>query len=739
MGAVILWSFFAILEQRSTGLESKHLWSNFQYMGSALAPALWLLFISRWLKQDTWVTTGLLLLLAFEPLLANVAVWTNGEHGLFYTSLGLVHDGGYFSLRPVFGPLYWVHSAYSWALTLASAILLIRALFTSRGFRQQHSWPVLCGVFLPGIGIAFSLSHLIWVDVSALTLTVSCAVLAAGWTYRALADNAAAAGDLRLNSLMETAPVGIIRFDEKGVIHYSNRELERMFSYSRGELLNTTIEAILPKGFGEAGVQGEAEPGQSHPRTGLHLSANRKDGTRFPVDVGLTAAENGSGKTFTAFIIDVTERSKAEQTKQEHEKWLQEAKDKLDWGVVERTRRQLSEANSEQLSQQRLNQELQLAAQVQQSLLPRRLPTPDGYSFDAAAFPARNVSGDFFDFFIPEQRVLTIALGDISGRGIAAALLTSTARTLCRVESVHEISPARILTKVNAALYDDLSEMEDFLTMLVMRLEEDSGRLIASNAASCRPVVYRYLTGSIEEMESSGLPIGVFSTGEWVDQQVTLLPGDALILYSDGISEAHNPAESLFGTERLREIVRREGKQPAAHIKAAILGEVERFRRGAPLSDDVTLIVLKALPRHVSSSFDLGMDTLENVVGLVPRTVSPYGPEFTSQLELASSEIVTNILRHGYQGKRGEVRMDIELMPEKVAVDFFDDGLPFEVDSINAPDLDRMLEGGYGLHIIKSCTDELMYEKGASGGNHWHISKQVQSAENRAAAVEHRG
>jgi anti-sigma regulatory factor (Ser/Thr protein kinase) len=83
--------------------------------------------------------------------------------------------------------------------------------------------------------------------------------------------------------------------------------------------------------------------------------------------------------------------------------------------------------------------------------------------------------------------------------------------------------------------------------------------------------------------------------------------------------------------------------------------------------------------------------------------------------------------------------MDIELMPEKVAVDFFDDGLPFEVDSINAPDLDRMLEGGYGLHIIKSCTDELMYEKGASGGNHWHISKQVQSAENRAAAVEHRG
>ena len=453
----------------------------------------------------------------------------------------------------------------------------------------------------------------------------------------------------------------------------------------------------------------------------------------------MTAAENGSGKTFTAFVVDVTERRKAEQTRQEHEKFLHEAKDKLDWGVAERTRRQLSEAHSEQLSQQRLNQELQLAAQVQQSLLPRRLPTPDGYSFDAAAFPARNVSGDFFDFSIPEQRVLTIALGDISGRGIAAALLTSTARTLCRVESAHEVSPARILAKVNAALYDDLSEMEDFLTMLVMRLEEDSGRLIASNAASCRPVVYRYLTGSVEEMDRSGLPIGVFSTGDWVDEQVTLLPGDALILYSDGISEAHDPAEGLFGAERLREIVRREGKQPASHIKAAILGEVEKFRRGAPLSDDVTLIVLKALPRRISSSFDLGMDTLEDVVGVVPKTVSSYGTEFASQLELASSEIVTNILRHGYQGKRGAVRMDIELMPGKVAVDIFDDGLPFEVDSIDAPDLDRMQEGGYGLHIIRSCTDELTYEKGASGGNRWHIAKQVHSAGDRAAGVEHRG
>jgi PAS domain S-box-containing protein len=739
MGAVILWSFFAILEQRSTGLESKHLWSNFQYVGSALAPALWLLFVSRWLKTDTGVTAGLLLLLAFEPLMANVAVWTNGAHGLFYTSLEIVRDGGYSFLQPVFGPLYWVHSAYSWALMLASTILLVRALFTSRHFRQQHFWAVLCGVFLPGIGIGFSLSHLSWVDVSALTLTVSCAVLAAGWTYRTLADNAAAAGDLRLNSLMETAPVGILRFDEKGMIHYSNLELEKMCSYSRGELLNTTIEAILPKGFEEAGISGEPEPAQRFPLTGLHLSANRKDGTRFPVDVGLTAAENGSGKTFTAFIVDVTERRKAEQTKQEHEKFLRDAKDKLDWGVVERTRRQLSEAHSEQLSQQRLNQELQLAAQVQQSLLPRRLPSPDGYSFDAAAFPARNVSGDFFDFSTPEQRVLTIALGDISGRGIAAALLTSTARTLCRVESAHEISPARILAKVNAALYDDLSEMEDFLTMLVVRLEEDSGRLIASNAGSCLPLVYRYQTGAIEEMERSTLPIGVFSTGDWVDEQIMLLPGDTLVLYSDGISEAHDPAESLFGAERLREIVRREGRQPASHIKAAVLGEVERFRRGAPLSDDVTLIVLKALPRHVRSSFDLGMDTLEDVVGFVPKTVSSYGTEFAGQLELASSEIITNILRHGYQGKRGAVRMEIELMSEGVAIDFFDDGLPFEVDSINAPDLDRMLEGGYGLHIIRSCTDELTYEKGASGGNHWHISKQVQSAGDRAAGIEHHG
>ena len=722
MGAVIVWSFFSYLEQRSTALESKILWSNLQYIGSASTPALWLLFVSRGLERDTWVRPGLLLLFAFEPLAVNAAVWTNSTLGWFSRSPVLAHDGGYVYLQAVHGPLYAVHAAYSCLLLLGAAVLLVHALVTPGRQRRQQLGTAAWAVVLPGIGMSFSLLHLGWVDVSALAFTVSSAVLAGGWSLRSAADNAARAGDLRLDSSMLTAPIGILRFDDTGAIRYSNLELERMSSYSRSELLGTTIEKILPT-LPHAAA------------TALQLSAHRRDGSAFPVDVGVAAAEGDGGRTFTAFVVDVTEKKNAEQTKLEHGRLLREAKDKLDWGVVERSRRQLSEAHSEQLSQQRLNQELQLAAQVQQSLLPRRLPSPEGYSFDAAAFPARNVSGDFFDFSTPGQRVLTIALGDISGRGIAAALLTTTARTLCRVESAHELSPARILMKVNAALYEDLAEMEDFLTMLVMRLEEDSGRLIASNAASCRPLVYRYLGGSIEEMERSGLPMGVFPSGEWEDEQVVLLPGDALVLYSDGISEAHNPSEDLFGSERLREIVRRDGRQPAAHIKASILGEVERFRHGAPLSDDVTLIVLKALPRHVRSSFDLKMETLEDVVGFVPKTVSPYGTAFTGELELASSEIVTNILRHGYQGTRGEVRMDIELLPEGVAIDFFDDGQPFDVTAINAPDLDSMLEGGYGLHIIRNCTDELTYEKGPSGGNHWHISKQVPPIEKHAAGT----
>lgn len=716
-----------------------HFWANFQYAGSALAPALWLLFIASYLKRDRWVTSGRLFLFAIEPLMVNAVVWTNGGHGRFYVSLELAHQGAYSFLRHVYGPLYWVHAAYSYALILAATILLIHALFGSPRLQQRQFWSVLWGAVLPWIGMSFYLFHVSWVDFVPFAFTVSCAVFASGSTYRKLAEDARTESEQRFLSLMESAPVGVVLFDDKGVIRYTNLELERMCGYTRGELLGATLEAILPQRFQEEyrkySASYLAEPKPRPMGIGLDLYARRKNGSEFPVDVGLNAVEVGNERIVTTFMADATERKKAELSQKEYEKWLQEANDKLERGVIERTR-QLEEAQSELLSQQRLKQEIDLAAQVQQSLLPRRLPSPEGYSFDAAAFPARIVSGDFYDFSTPEQRVHTIALGDISGKGISAALLTSTARTLFRVESAHEISPARILTKVNAALHEDLSQTEVFVTMLVMRLEEDSGRLIASNAGSCRPLVYRNLTGACEEMETSGLPIGIFSTGEWEDEQTVLLPGDAVVLYSDGISEAQDPAEKLFGAERLRNIVCAYGRKTASLIKTSILDEVERFRGGAPLSDDVTLIVLKALPRRVISSFDLSMETLEDVVAFVPKTVASYGEKFTGEIELAASEIVTNILRHGYQGTRGAVRLEIGLLPEGVTIDFFDDGLPFDVDSVHAPDLDLIPEGGYGLHIIRRCTDELSHENGVRCSNHWRISKRVASAGKQAQGIE---
>lgn len=406
---------------------------------------------------------------------------------------------------------------------------------------------------------------------------------------------------------------------------------------------------------------------------------------------------------------------------------LRRANEDLEERVQERTR-ELREAQSQLLAQQRLQQEMELAAQIQASLLPRELPHLDGFEFAAAASPARYVSGDLYDFVSRDSGSCHIVVADISGKGVPAALLTSTARTLLRAETEHEDSPSAILEKVNRTLYGDLAHAEMFITLLVAWLDARLGSLTLANAGHTETLWWRQGSGTFQTLPATGLPVGIRMESPVPDETILLRPGDAVVGYSDGITEAANERDELFGLERLKVTVAGHARASADDLSQAIMEAVEAFRGGAPLSDDVTLIVLKALPRMVSFAYPAKLDHLNEVTALVRQLASAYGDDFAFQWELAASEIVTNVTEHAYHGPPGDLRGRVSLLPDRLQLDVYDDGDAFDPARLEAPDVDSLSNRGRGLHIVRQLMDGVSYTPATPDGNRWRLVKLAEGS-----------
>jgi anti-sigma regulatory factor (Ser/Thr protein kinase) len=351
------------------------------------------------------------------------------------------------------------------------------------------------------------------------------------------------------------------------------------------------------------------------------------------------------------------------------------------------------------------------------------VPSFSGFEFAARALPARHVSGDLYDFVPLDQETQLIVLADIAGKGVPAALLTSTARALLHAEADHDDSPAAILSSINASLCKDLSHAQMFITFLVARLDTRSGILTYANAGHNEILWTRHIEQSCHPLQATGVPIGIFENIDITEETIALLPGDALIFYSDGITEAENIHEEFFGLKRLVDLVSIYTDLSAEELCHIVVEAVETFRAGAPRSDDLTLVVLKALPRTIPFSSPAILEHLHDVTALIRRAASAYGDDFAYQVELATSEIVTNIIQHAYPHTPGELRGQITLFHDRVELDLYDDGMPFNPSALPAPELGKLQEGGYGLFIAKEMVSELTYTPTSPDGNHWRLIK----------------
>ncbi|NTW97934.1 MAG: PP2C family protein-serine/threonine phosphatase, partial [Oscillochloris sp.] len=275
-----------------------------------------------------------------------------------------------------------------------------------------------------------------------------------------------------------------------------------------------------------------------------------------------------------------------------------------------------------------LQQDLQMARDIQQGLLLEAAPHLVGWELAAISLPARDLGGDLYDFLSLGDGIHGIMIGDVSGKGLPAALRMAVARTVFRHEARRDEAPASTLAAVNRGVLSEIPQ--GMVTMLYARLDTVCGELHLANAGHTFPMI---VNGAVHEIEISGLPLGVDADSDYNEARARLGPGDSVVLYTDGVIEAENVAGEIFSYERLESLISANRQLKPRDIVALLLRELRIWAGEALQSDDVTMVVLR---RRLT---DLGAELrsiVEDVIEAEPGRL--FWDEELAHLAEASAE-----------------------------------------------------------------------------------------------------
>jgi serine phosphatase RsbU (regulator of sigma subunit)/predicted ester cyclase len=269
---------------------------------------------------------------------------------------------------------------------------------------------------------------------------------------------------------------------------------------------------------------------------------------------------------------------------------IAEGKIAEEWGIGtigSNLRGQLLE--QERIERERIEQDLRVARSIQQASLPKEVPELEGWQIYPLYRPAREVGGDFYDFFELEDRRLGIVVGDATGHGVPAALVMASARSMLRAVAQASDSPGDVLRRVNDPLATDIPP-NMFVTCFYAILDPKRGSLTYANAGHDLPYLHR--NGGVEELRARGMPLGLMPGMGYEEKQTILEAGEAALLYSDGLVEAHDPEGEMFGFPRLRALIAEHGEESS--LGDFLLEELYSFvGEDWDQEDDITLLTLR--------------------------------------------------------------------------------------------------------------------------------------------------
>lgn len=246
------------------------------------------------------------------------------------------------------------------------------------------------------------------------------------------------------------------------------------------------------------------------------------------------------------------------------------------------------------VEQERVERELEIAAEIQAKLLPKELPPMKGYQIDAVAIPSKAIGGDYYDIIPLDNDSFVLIVADVSGKGIPASLLVSTLNAALYAYIQTSMSLSDLVQKLNAIVYRN-TPLERFITLFISILNTRRHQLMYVNAGHSFPFLLRSSNAEVTKLSAGGLPLGMFDHAEYRSEIVPIDPESVLVLYSDGVTEAMNPRQEEYGDDRFIRCLTKNLDKDARTLRQTTVADIQKFVGTEPQSDDLTLMVVKRM------------------------------------------------------------------------------------------------------------------------------------------------
>ena len=362
--------------------------------------------------------------------------------------------------------------------------------------------------------------------------------------------------------------------------------------------------------------------------------------------------------------------------------------------------------------------ELKVAKDIQEGILSADFPDNDSYAVYANMTAATEVGGDFYDYFPIDETHLAVVIGDVSGHGMAAAMFMTLSKTLIQVYARMNNATDKTFELTNRYLQRS-NPAKFFVTSWIGILDLTTGTLSYTNAGHNYPVLIRKGCEPGFLSDKPNFVLGRRRLVRYREKRTKLKPGDKLVLYTDGVTEAQDAAEEFFGDDRLLSVIAREKEHDQQEIVTAIRQAVNDFENGKYHYDDATILALSFKDYlHVeppeSKQFYLTTETFDNVTQYVTEKCAEAGcdDETVGKLEIATSEILANIESYAYENG-GELEILTKSRDHRMTIIFKDRGKPFNPLLVQEPDVNMPLTerkpGGLGVFIVKKLVSETSY------------------------------
>ncbi len=389
--------------------------------------------------------------------------------------------------------------------------------------------------------------------------------------------------------------------------------------------------------------------------------------------------------------------------------------------IIMRYAREQRILNESKTRQTYIDSQLQIASNIQSSILPNTALSDESVDIGSTLVPAKQVGGDLYDFSIRNEK-LFFCIGDVSGKGIPSALIMAMTEAIFRAVSSNESNPSRIMKSLNAiACRNNHTNM--FSTIFVGVLDLPTGHLRYCNAGHDLPIL---IGNDLQTLPATAhLPVGVFDTVKYKSQEIVLSPGTSIFLYTDGLTEARNKSRELYGLDRVHSSLKGlDSGMSAQQMVDKVLSDVTLFMDNTEHSDDLTMLAIKYKGQTISSELLTDRIELDNdvnqvtslnsfVVGFATR--AGLSKPLVSQMKLAVEEAVVNAMSYAYApDQKGKIELSASYDGERMKFVLTDYGTPF--DPTTCPMADTTLSvadrpiGGLGLLLVRELMDSVNYE-----------------------------